>query len=224
MSLEICPFVCPLDQGETIALSRVGLETGPLSVWLWNELKARGVPIACMDARHANAAWKMMLAKTDRNDAMGLAQIFRTGWCKSVHVKSMASHEARTLLATRSQLAQIRCDRENQIKGVLRTFGVLFGRRVGGFAKRAEEMIQGDLNASPTIQAVVASLMQARTGILEQIRLLNAKVRSAARQDNAVQARLEARRRLSQAHLCEAANALLPRIPQGSTLKSRGCA
>jgi transposase len=24
---------------------RIGLETGPLSVWLWNELKARGLPV-----------------------------------------------------------------------------------------------------------------------------------------------------------------------------------
>jgi transposase len=78
-----------------------------------------------MDARHANAALKMMPAKTDRNDAIGLAQIIRTGWCKSVHVKSTASHEARALLASRSQLVQIRCDLENQVRGVLRTFGIL---------------------------------------------------------------------------------------------------
>lgn len=101
-------------------------------------------------------------------------------------MKSTASHEARALLATRSQFVQIRCDLENQIKGVLRTFGILFGKRVGGFAKRAEEIVQGELNASPTIQAVVVSLMQARAGILEQIRLLDAKVRSAARQGTVV--------------------------------------
>ncbi|MEF9606077.1 IS110 family transposase, partial [Paracoccus sp. PXZ] len=37
-------------------LVRVGLETGPLAVWLWNELAARRLPILCIDARHANAA------------------------------------------------------------------------------------------------------------------------------------------------------------------------
>jgi hypothetical protein len=63
---------------EPYAVTRVGLETGPLSVWLWNGLKERGVPIVCMDARHANAALKMIPAKTDRNDAIGLAQIVRT--------------------------------------------------------------------------------------------------------------------------------------------------
>ena len=45
---------------------RIGLETGPLSVWLWNELRALGLPVICMDARHANAGLKVMLAKTDQ--------------------------------------------------------------------------------------------------------------------------------------------------------------
>jgi hypothetical protein len=34
-------------------LVRVGMETGPLAVWLWNELRDRSLPIVCMDARHA---------------------------------------------------------------------------------------------------------------------------------------------------------------------------
>ena len=162
-------------------MARAGLETGPLSVWLCNGLKARGVPIVCMDARHANAALKMMPAKTDRNDAVGLAQIVRTGWCKSVHVKSTPSHEARALLAARSQLVQIRCDLENEIRGVLRTFGILFGKRVGGFGKRAEEIVAGELDASPTIRTVIEALMKARADILAQIRTLDAKVRSMSR-------------------------------------------
>jgi transposase len=101
---------------EPFAVTRAGLETGPLSVWLWNGLKELGVPIVCMDARHENAALKMMPAKTDRYDAIDLAQITRTGGCKSVHVKSTTSYEARALLASRSQLAQIRCDLENLVR------------------------------------------------------------------------------------------------------------
>jgi hypothetical protein len=40
-------------------LVRVGLETGQLAVWLWNELAARRLPILSIDARHATAALKM---------------------------------------------------------------------------------------------------------------------------------------------------------------------
>ena len=37
-------------------LERVGMETGPLAVWLWNALTARQVPLVCLDARHASAS------------------------------------------------------------------------------------------------------------------------------------------------------------------------
>ena len=46
-------------------LDRVGMETGPLAVWLWNAVTARQVPILCLDARHANGVLKMMPNKTD---------------------------------------------------------------------------------------------------------------------------------------------------------------
>jgi hypothetical protein len=32
--------------------ARVGLETGPLAVWLWNELREHDLPVICLDARH----------------------------------------------------------------------------------------------------------------------------------------------------------------------------
>ena len=34
---------------------RIGLETGPTSTWLWTELKRFGLPVICIDARHAKA-------------------------------------------------------------------------------------------------------------------------------------------------------------------------
>ena len=69
-------------------LDKIAMETGPLAVWLWNALAAKGLPIVVLDARHANAALKMMPNKTDRHDARGLAQIVRTGWFKPVRIKA----------------------------------------------------------------------------------------------------------------------------------------
>ena len=47
---------------------RIGLETGPTSTWLWTELKQLGLPVICIDARHAKAVLKMQINKSDRND------------------------------------------------------------------------------------------------------------------------------------------------------------
>jgi hypothetical protein len=38
---------------------RIGLETGPTATWLWTELKQLGLPVICIDARHAKAVLKM---------------------------------------------------------------------------------------------------------------------------------------------------------------------
>jgi transposase len=63
---------------------RIGLETGPTATWLWTELKQLGLPVICIDARHAKAVLKMQINKSDRNDAAGIARIMQTGWFKEV--------------------------------------------------------------------------------------------------------------------------------------------
>lgn len=162
-------------------LERVGMETGPLAVWLWNELRDRGLPIICLDARHAHAALKMRPNKTDRNDAAGLAQIVRTGWFKQVRIKSRDSYEIRSLLAAREVLVRTRVKLENEIRGLLRTFGVLFGKKAGGFARRAEEIITGDLATSVPMRTVIESLVQARAAILDRIKVLDRQALTAAK-------------------------------------------
>jgi len=167
-------------------LDRVGLETGPLAVWLWNELHDRGLPIICIDARHANAALKVRPNKTDRNDAAGLAQIIRTGWFKQVRIKSRVSYELRSLLAAREVLVRSRVKIENEIRGLLRTFGVLFGKAAGGFANRTDQIVAGELDASPMMRAVIESLAKARAAMLERIKDLDRQVLAAARVDTTV--------------------------------------
>ena len=107
---------------------KIGLEAGPLSSWLWHELQAMGLPVVCLDARHAKAALAAQVNKTDKNDAFGLAQIVRTGWYREVRVKSFASHALRGLLTSRAQLVRTRVDLANQIRGVLKPFGVIVGK------------------------------------------------------------------------------------------------
>ncbi len=163
-------------------LERVGMETGPLAVWLWNALAARQVPIVCLDARHANGVLKMMPNKTDRQDARGLAQIVRTGWFKAVQIKSHDAYVNRALLTAREALVGMRVRLENEIRGLLKTFGVMFGKRVGGFRRRAEEIVRGELTMAPELVPIFEALMQARRDILARIAALDGRIRAIARQ------------------------------------------
>jgi len=60
------------------AAVRVGLETGQMSNWLTLQLRKHGLPVVCVDARHAKAALSLQLNKTDANDAHGLAHFVGT--------------------------------------------------------------------------------------------------------------------------------------------------
>src|SRR5260221_11503260 len=57
---------------------RIGLETGPTATWLWTELKQLGLPVICIDARHAKAGLKLQFHRRVRNDAAGIARIMQT--------------------------------------------------------------------------------------------------------------------------------------------------
>ena len=158
-------------------LERGGMEIGPLAVWLWNALSERQLPIVCMDARHASGVLKMMPNKTDRHDARGLAQIVRTGWFKSAQIKSHDAYVNRALLTAREALVGLRVRLENEIRGLLKTFGVMFGKRVGGFRRRAEEIIEGELAVAPELVPIFEALMQARRDILARIAALDSRSR-----------------------------------------------
>src|SRR5687767_10201995 len=73
-------------------VERIGLKRGPTVTWLWTELSKLGLPVICIDARHAKAALKMQINKSDRNDAVGIARIMQCGWYKEVRVKDLDSH------------------------------------------------------------------------------------------------------------------------------------
>jgi len=179
----------------TEGLERVGMETGPLAVWLWNALTERQVPIICMDARHASGVLKMMpnseaedasiqwidAPPNDRHDARGLAQIVRTGWFKAAQIKSHNAYVNRAMLTAREALVGMRVKLENEIRGLLKTFGIMFGKRVGGFKRRAEAIIEGELAVAPELVPIFEALMQARRDILARIAALDSRIRAVAK-------------------------------------------
>src|SRR5215831_13443349 len=162
-------------------VTRIGLETGATSTWLWTELNKLGLPVICIDARHAKAALKMQINKSDRNDAVGIARIMQCGWYKEVRVKDLDSHAIKAVLVSRALLVKIRRDIENQIRGLLKNLGLVIGQaKMNVFAMRAVELA----GARPELPAAVEPLLRAREAVGRQIADLDGKVMRLARNDD----------------------------------------
>ena len=165
---------------------RVGLEAGPLSQWLFSGLAEAGFPVVCIETRHAKAFLKAQVNKSDRNDARGIAQMMRVNLFRSVHVKTLTSQKRRALLTARKLLQDKAIAIENDIRGLLRNFGLKVGAvGVIKFEKRIVELVEG----APELAEIMACLLDARRKLREQVRKLHRKLLLIVR-DNEVCRRL----------------------------------
>ena len=107
-----------------VEVSRIGLEAGPLSQWLYAGMREAGLPVELLETRHVRDAFKAMPVTTDRNDARGIAQLMRLGWFRPVHCKSLPAQELRAVLTARKLVQGKRHDIEMSLRGILRGFGL----------------------------------------------------------------------------------------------------
>ena len=90
-----------------LELSRIGLEAGPLSQWLYAAMKQAGLSVELLETRHVRDAFKAMPVKSDRNDARNIAQLMRLGWFRPVYCKSIAAQEVRAIRLHRHRLERV---------------------------------------------------------------------------------------------------------------------
>jgi transposase len=155
-------------------VARIGLESGPLSTWHWHALKAMGLPVICLDARHAKAAMSAQVNKSDKNDAYGLAQIVKSGWYREVGVKSLGSHAVRSMLGARAQLVGMRVEVSNQISGILKTFGVVLRR---GKGVPFENLVEDACASGATPKGTVLTLLSVYRDLKRQIAAFDRELR-----------------------------------------------
>jgi transposase len=118
--------------------------------------------------------------KNDRNDARGLADLVRMGWYREARVRSLDAQFVRSLLLSRQQLLQSRRAIENQIRGALKTLGVMTGSTKGrAFMPRVIELRAENDWLGPMLDPLLA----ARASIAKQLTIVSASVLKTARED-----------------------------------------
>jgi transposase len=163
-----------------LAVERIGLEAGPLSQWLYVEMKGAGLAVELLETRHVHDAFKAMPVKSDRNDARGIAQLMRLGWFRPVHCKSLGAQEVRAMLTARKLVQTKLLDVENSLRGILRGFGLKVGKTTRrGFAGRIQELVAGH----PSLQTIAEALLAVRVVLLREFNGFEKRVRAMARSD-----------------------------------------
>jgi transposase len=161
-------------------LTRIGLEAGPLSQWLYAGLKEAGLAVELLETRHVRAALKTMPVKTDRNDARGIAQLMRLGWFRPVHCKSVPAQETRALLTARKLVKAKLLDVEMSLRGILRGFGLKVGRTTHrGFAGRIGELVE----LHPVLSAIAKALVAVHAVLFRELAGFEKQVRGLAKGD-----------------------------------------
>jgi transposase len=169
--------------GLGFGLSRIGLEAGPLSQWLYAAMKQAGLAVELLETRHVRDAFKAMPVKTDRKDARGIAQLMRLGWFRPVHCKSMSAQEVRALLTARKLIQSKLFDIEMSLRGILRGFGLkVGGTKPNRFGSRIEELVAGHA----TLETVAKALLAAHEVLLRELKGFEKRVRAMARDDERV--------------------------------------
>ncbi|MCG5486824.1 MAG: IS110 family transposase [Sinorhizobium meliloti] len=166
------------------AAERVVFETGPLSVWFYHALSAEGLPAICIDARHAKAALDMAPNKTDAKDADGLAQLAEVGFYREVRVKGYDSMLIRTLVTARTKLIRIMTELSNQIRGLMKTFGLVVSKGSGlVFATNVRNL----LGSNAALEQIILPLLEAWRSIRGRAAELDRQLVAMARRSDACQ-------------------------------------
>ncbi len=180
LACEVEVIVECLSQCE-FRIERIGFEAGALSQHIYFGLKSAGFDVVCMEARQVNAALAAMRNKTDKTDARGIAQVLRTGWFSPVHMKSREAHGQRALLSTRKALLKKTMDLANEVRGLLKIFGIRLPKAVkhGSFDGVVRPMIEMD----DILAHALVPLLDARLVLYQHYLELDRRVKRAASRD-----------------------------------------
>jgi transposase len=162
-------------------LVRVVLETGSLSAFLYHGLIERDVAAMCICARHAKGVLKLRTNKSDVHDAEGLAHLARTGWFKAVHIKDSATHLDRAQLKVREQLIRSHHAMVNQMRGLLKLFGLRMGKATT--SGKRNERLDALFAQKPELRAIFAPLVAGLAALEVQLKASSQHLKARAEAD-----------------------------------------
>ena len=163
--------------------ARVVFETGPLSVWFFHALTAKG----CRRSALMRAMPRRLSTWPPTRRMRTMPMVWRSSPRSGSFVRcgSRASTAClRTLVAARNRLVQITTELSNQIRGLMKTFGLLVP---AGKGSKFEEHVRGLLEDQAELARIILPVLEAWRGLRRQAAELSRQLIVSARQSQACQ-------------------------------------
>jgi transposase len=156
------------------------VESSGITPWVCELLKGMGIKVVVVNPNRVRLIAESR-KKADRVDAETLAELLRLGGVPEVHQASPEARRLRTELGVRRQLVRQRTALANQVRGLLRAWGVMLPARFLGRKGSWTEL------AGKEIPEYVRALLRTLEGVYEQltraIAALGAELEAAAGKD-----------------------------------------
>jgi transposase len=107
---------------------RVVIEVGPSAGWVGEQVRAFGAELQVANPNHEGWRWRNVKRKTDRLDALKLAQLSACDQLPQVHLPSRKVGQWRSLIHYRQRLVTRRTAVKNRIRSILEVEGIPMAR------------------------------------------------------------------------------------------------
>lgn len=170
-------------RSRSLAPERIIHESGQLAIWLQRGLTRLGLPAICIDARMAHKSLSARPNKSDAADAEGLAQLARTGWFTSVHIRSEEADRLRSLVNARERLIRLRKELEGHVRGAPKTFGIRMAAVGQGQLRQAfRDQLALAGERDPVVRVLADAFISAHETLCRAAADLEAVLKTEARQ------------------------------------------
>lgn len=174
------------------APDRVVIEIGAQAGWIADLCESLGIELQVANPHHDAWRWKNVRRKTDRDDAIRLAQMSDMGSLPTVHMPKAATRQWRSFIAYRHTLVTRRTAIKNSIRSILDQQGISWPSGRSGWTKKTlqtlctytSEAMEG--KASELWRMQLSLEHKALQQIEELIALIEAKLDAVATADERV--------------------------------------
>ncbi|HTV48289.1 MAG TPA: IS110 family transposase [Phycisphaerae bacterium] len=127
---------------------RLVIEAGPASGWVCDIAWRLNIPIQVANGNDERWRWKTVKAKTDRSDALKLAQLSEMNCLPTVHVPAAPVRQWRALIEYRHSLVRRQTAIKNSLRSIYERQGLHLGSVHGAWTKQGLARLKQDVSGA----------------------------------------------------------------------------